>query len=47
MLEEDIFNSAVDEGARSSDFTKLIEWITNELAAFTGIEDKVNTITCD
>ncbi len=37
--------TALDEGAKSIEFTKLIEWLTKELSGFYNIEELANAIS--
>ncbi len=37
--------SALEEGAKSIDFTKLVEWLTKELSGFYNIEEHANAIS--
>ena len=45
LLEETVMTKALDEGPKSVELTKVIEWATTELSAFYGIEDHVNAIS--
>ncbi len=36
---------ALEEGAKSVELTKLVEWITKELSGFYGLEDHVNAVS--
>ena len=45
LLEEDLFHTALEHGPASSDFTRLVEWLTTQLAGHAGLEDHVNAIS--
>ena len=45
LLEETVMTKALDEGAKSVEITKVVQWATKELSGFYGIEDHVNAIS--
>lgn len=40
-----MFCAAVEEGTNSVDFTKLVEWLTTELAELAALEDHVRAVS--
>jgi len=42
---DESFSTALEAGAKSQDFTQLVEWATTELSKFYGIEEHVNAIS--
>ncbi len=45
LLEEGIFEKALEDGPSSVEFTKLVESFTKEMCALTGLDDYVNTVS--
>lgn len=45
LLDVDVFCAAVEEGTNSVDFTKLVEWLTTELAELAALEDHVRAVS--
>ena len=39
-----MITKALDDGSKSVELTKVVEWATTELSGFYGIEDHVNAI---
>lgn len=44
ISDEAVFQAALEQGPKSVDFTKFVEWLTIELAMLCGLEDHVNAI---
>lgn len=45
MLQKPNFPLAIDGGAKSVEFTQLINFLTNEIRTLLGIDEEVNPIT--
>lgn len=45
MLDSSKFNQALQEGAKSSEFTTLVSWITNQIGSFGKIDETVQPTT--
>ena len=45
LLEDGVFGRAIEEGATSPEYTKLVEWVTTELRGFFGLEEKVSAVS--
>ena len=45
LLDESVFQAALELGPSSPDFTRLVEWVSTELAGLAGLEDHVNAIS--
>ena len=46
MLEENVFEKAIEEGAASPGYTGLVQWATSELKNFHELENNVNAVSC-
>uniref|UniRef100_T1JGC5 Protein FAM98A n=1 Tax=Strigamia maritima TaxID=126957 RepID=T1JGC5_STRMM len=45
LVENEAFKKAIEEGAKSVEYTKLIEWLSMELKVLSKLDDQVNAIT--
>jgi hypothetical protein len=45
LLEKENFDIALQEGAKSVEFTKLVSFLTNELRTLLNIDEEVNPIS--
>ena len=45
LVDENVFQKALESGPSSVDYTKLIEWVTTELGAFHNIDYQVNAVS--
>jgi len=46
-ISEEEFKISIDEGAKSTKYTELVEWLTKEIQILSGLEEHVNAISSE